>query len=267
MPKLFGKQFSRRSFGRGWGAWSSSPAFERGCWRMAAQRGTRVADFWTGTGLEFSVLLDHGMDISAARWQGKSLCWMSSAGVAHPAYYEPEGPGMAAHVRWWPVTTCGLTYAGAPTVDQGEELGLHGRVPRLPAESVHLEVEWDGDDYVIWASGKVREARVFGENIVLSRKIFTRLGENRFWIHDRVENEGYQTTEHMLLYHINLGFPWWMRARCSSRRHAACSRATRRRRRSARHTPSFTRRGPGIRRRCTITTWRLAPTVWSRSPS
>ncbi|HOJ21123.1 MAG TPA: aldose 1-epimerase family protein [Armatimonadota bacterium] len=207
MPKLFGKQFSKEELRTHVGSMEQLAGVRAGVLADGRAAGTRVADFWTGTGLEFSVLLDRGMDISAARWQGKSLCWRSSAGVAHPAYYEPEGLGWLRTFGGGLVTTCGLTYAGAPTVDQGEELGLHGRVSHLPADSVHLDAEWDGDDYVIWASGKVREARVFGENIVLSRKIFTRLGENRFWIHDRVENEGYQTTEHMLLYHINLGFP------------------------------------------------------------
>ncbi|GAI43535.1 unnamed protein product, partial [marine sediment metagenome] len=45
------------------------------------------------------------------------------------------------------------------------------------------------------------------ENIVLRRKIRTRLGESRLWIYDLVENEGFERAPFMLLYHINGGFP------------------------------------------------------------
>lgn len=51
------------------------------------------------------------------------------------------------------------------------------------------------------------KAQFFAENLVLRRKICTRLGESRLWICDSVENEGYQRTPFMLLYHINGGFP------------------------------------------------------------
>ncbi|MDH7568025.1 MAG: aldose 1-epimerase family protein [Armatimonadota bacterium] len=169
--------------------------------------GVRVADFWTGTGLEFTVLVDRGLDIGAARWQGKSLCWRSAVGDAHPAYYEPEGLGWLRTFGGGLLTTCGLTAAGAPDTDAGEELGLHGRVSHLPAESVHLDGGWEGDEYRVWASGKVRQTRVFGENLLLTRKISTHLGANSLWIHDVVHNEGHEPAPHMMLYHINLGFP------------------------------------------------------------
>jgi len=53
----------------------------------------------------------------------------------------------------------------------------------------------------------LRESVVFGENLTLRRKIYTRLGESRFWIYDVVENEGFERTPFMILYHINGGFP------------------------------------------------------------
>ncbi|NLC59528.1 MAG: aldose 1-epimerase family protein [Armatimonadetes bacterium] len=207
MPIIFGKHYSKQELrarvGRIdqiCGARTSTLSDGRGA-------GIRVADIWTGSGLEFTVLLDRGMDLSTARWQGKSLCWRSPVGEAHPAYFEPEGTRWLRTFGGGLLTTCGLTYAGAPSTDAGEDLGLHGRVSHLPAENVHVDAEWDGDDYVVWATGTVREARVFGENVVLTRKVFTRLGENHLWIHDTVENCGFEPTEHMLLYHFNLGFP------------------------------------------------------------
>ena len=170
-------------------------------------RGVRAAEFNTGSGLRFTVLPDRGLDISTADYCGRSLCWRSSTGVTHPAYYEPEGLGWLRGFYGGLLTSCGLSYIGAPDVDQGKELGLHGRISNIPASNVAMDGEWEGDDYVMWVQGKVQESAVFQENLVLTRKIWARLGENRFFIDDCVENLGYQKTEHMMLYHINGGFP------------------------------------------------------------
>ena len=105
------------------------------------------------------------------------------------------------------MTTCGLTYVGAPTVDEGEALGLHGRISCTPASNLHVDGEWDGDEYRMWASGKMRESRLFGENILLRRKVSAVLGQNKLWINDTVTNEGPRRTPHMFLYHINAGYP------------------------------------------------------------
>jgi hypothetical protein len=48
---------------------------------------------------------------------------------------------------------------------------------------------------------------LYGENLLLKRKISAVLGENRLQIHDVVTNEGPRRTPHMILYHINGGFP------------------------------------------------------------
>src|SRR5688572_32739857 len=41
------------------------------------ERGVRAAEFRTGTGLAFTVLLDRGLDISHAEWCGKAMNWRS----------------------------------------------------------------------------------------------------------------------------------------------------------------------------------------------
>ncbi|MBD3305604.1 DUF4432 family protein [candidate division KSB3 bacterium] len=170
-------------------------------------RGVRAAQVQTGAGLNFTVLLDRGLDIAAADYRGQSLCWRSSTGDVAPAFFEPQGLGWLRGFYGGLLTTCGLTYYGAPDVDQGQALGLHGRVSHIPAKNVHVDGDWEGDDYVMWVQGNVQETAVFQENLVLRRKIWTRLGEKRLFIDDVVENVGYATTEHMMLYHINGGFP------------------------------------------------------------
>ena len=48
---------------------------------------------------------------------------------------------------------------------------------------------------------------VFGENLVLTRRIEAQLGGRAIAILDRVENRGFRPTPHMLLYHFNFGWP------------------------------------------------------------
>ncbi|MBI3947631.1 MAG: aldose 1-epimerase family protein [Armatimonadetes bacterium] len=208
MPNVFGREFTREELEQRTGRMDQVCGVRAAVLTDGRAAGVRVADVWTGSGLEFTVLLDRAMDIGAARWQGKSLCWRSSVGDVHPAYFEPDGIGWLRSFGGDLITTCGLTQAGAAGVDEGRALGLHGRISNLPAENVHLDAAWDDDGhYVVWAAGRVRQASVFGENVVLTRRVFTQLGENRVWIHDSVRNEGYERAEHMLLYHVNLGFP------------------------------------------------------------
>ena len=100
-----------------------------------------------------------------------------------------------------------MTYAGHPCTDEGEELGLHGRINNIPAKNVYSDGEWDKDEYTLFAQGKVRETKVFGEDLCLTRKITAKLGETTLHIKDIVENLGTTKTPHMILYHINGGFP------------------------------------------------------------
>lgn len=78
-------------------------------------------------------------DVSQASYCGKSLCWRSSIGEVHPHFFEPEGMGWARSFLGGLLTTCGLTYCGAPCEDEGEKLGLHGRISHIPADKVSLE--------------------------------------------------------------------------------------------------------------------------------
>lgn len=169
-------------------------------------RGMRVAQVWTGSGFRFEILLDRGMDIGAAEHSGRALAWQYPA-LATPPYHDPHKYGW---VRSWGgglVTTCGVTFFGQPETDAGEELGLHGRISHTPAEGVRVTTAWQGDDYVLEIEGRVRQAVVFGENLVLTRRITTRLGADSFNIRDIVANDGFRPAPHMILYHCNFGFP------------------------------------------------------------
>jgi hypothetical protein len=113
--------------------------------------------------------------------------------------------------------TCGMAHIGNPeTADVShyqfparsqETYGVHDRAAMLPAQLLNYGERWERDDCIIEARGRVTQAQAYGENLVLTRTYTSRLGESRFFMHDEVENAGWLPTEHMYLYHINIGFP------------------------------------------------------------
>jgi hypothetical protein len=207
MVQLYGQSWTRQQLQAYAGNTDQLASVRLGELADGRGRGVRVADCDTGGGLSFSVLLDRGMDIGAARYRGVPLAFQTNGGVAAPAYYEPQGLGWLRTFHGGLLAGCGMTYAGAPTVDQGEALGLHGRLNHLPAEGVWADAAWRGDEYELWVRGRMREAVMFGENVSCERRIWARLGERRLFLRDVVTNEGLKTTPHMMLYHCNFGFP------------------------------------------------------------
>ena len=171
------------------------------------ERGSRMLEVWTGSGLSFQVLAEKGLDIADCRYKGMPMAWSSPAGAVHPAYYQPEGMGWLRSFQGGLFVTCGLDQFGSPSTDADEELGLHGRVGNLPARAVAYRTVWVGDEYELEITGEIRQVRVFGENLVLRRRISTQLGSHRIRIEDVVTNEGFAPCPHMILYHFNFGFP------------------------------------------------------------
>jgi hypothetical protein len=171
------------------------------------ERGCRGVRLYNAAGLDMTVMTERGLSVTALSYRGVPLPFISSVGSVFPAYTDGRGLGW---LRTWPggfLTPCGLTQVGSPCTDGGEELGQHGRVASLPARNVNWGGRWQGDEYDVWVEGTVRETAVFGENLALTRRLWMRLGEPRFWIEDRVENRGFSAAPHMFLQHINLGFP------------------------------------------------------------
>jgi hypothetical protein len=170
-------------------------------------KGTSTLRVRTAQGLEFWIVPDRGMDIFEAGFQGKSLCWHAPGGMVHPAYYSNRGTEWLKSFPGGLLSTCGLTTAGAPSEDNGENLGLHGSISNTPAESVNWSEHWKGEEYLLTVSGKVREASVFGSNLLLERTISTSLESASFSLRDVVENQGVHHSPLMVLYHFNFGFP------------------------------------------------------------
>jgi Domain of unknown function (DUF4432) len=185
-----------------------------------AERGIRALEFRTGTGLAFEVLVDRAMDIGAAEHAGRSFGWRSATGFRHPALHEYRDEDGLAWLRSFSglVVTAGLDHTlFTAEVDASQYRypfrksvwnGLHGRIANTPAHLIGYGEEWRSEDAcILWAEGEVRQAAIFGEHLRLRRRIEADLGGNQIRLIDAVVNCGFDPTPHMLLYHINLGWP------------------------------------------------------------
>ena len=207
MAELFGRRWSKAELLERVGDVSQLGGARPIVYAEGPEAGVQAVEVRTGGGLSFTVLPGRGMDLGFAEYNGAPLCWRSSTGEIHSSYYEPTGERWLRGFYGGLLVTCGLTTAGWVSVDQGEELPLHGRASYLPARNVHVDGEWQGDDYVMWVQGRVRETVVYGENVRLTRRVWARLGEKRLFLEDVVENLGHSSVPHMIAYHINPGFP------------------------------------------------------------
>jgi Domain of unknown function (DUF4432) len=182
-----------------------------------AERGVRVLEFRTGGGFSFDVVVDRAFDVGRCEIGGRSLAWTSAVGFAGPWYYEPEGLGFLRSFGGGLLTTCGLEHALFMAEDTAEQYhyppkptetyGLHGRVSNRPARLAAYGERWEGDECVLYAEGEVLQASVFGEQLLLRRRVEAPVGHSRLEIHDEVVNIGHDRTPHMLLYHVNVGWP------------------------------------------------------------
>lgn len=207
MAMYLGKEMTRRDLLRSVGN-ISQLARARYCELLDGRGGgVKAVEVVTGGGLEFTLLQDKCLDVFDMRYKGLNLGFIAKPGIASPQYFNPQGE-FPYYFQGGLLATCGLRNAGSGGVDGGEQLPLHGRIGCTPADHAAISAGWEGDEYLLEVSGQMREAALFGENMVLRRRIRTRLGANSFKIIDRVENEGCRAEPLMLLYHINFGFPF-----------------------------------------------------------
>lgn len=169
--------------------------------------GVKAFDIRNGSGLEFTVLADRCLDIAGLSFKGINCSYISKTGIVAPQYYDENVIGFLRSFHAGFLTTCGLRNVGNPCKENGESFSLHGRISNTPAEEACTATEWIDDVPVLTISGKMREARLFGENLVIGRKIICKYGENKITIQNTIENFGFRKEALMLLFHFNMGYP------------------------------------------------------------
>jgi hypothetical protein len=219
MPRLYGHDLNRAALAARAGSLSQFAGVRLMTLGDGVERGVRLLEFRTGTGLRFTVLVDRAMDIADFEHNGRAVGWHSPTGFRHPGLHEPDSENGMSWLRSFSgfQVTCGLDHTLGPgefdathynyphrkTVKQS----LHGRVGMIPARLTGYGERWEGDRCFLWAEGTVTQASVFGENLVMTRRIEAEVGCNHIRLSDKVENAGFLTTPHMFFYHFNIGHP------------------------------------------------------------
>lgn len=217
--RLYGQDLGRTDLERRTGDVSAAGGIRKVILDDGSERGVRALEFRTGSGLAFDVLVDRAMDIGAAEHRGRSFGWRSATGIRHPALHEYADEAGLSWLRSFSglLVTAGLDHTLFTAETDASHYcyphrktvwnGLHGRIANIPARLSGYGESWENDRCVLWAEGEMRQAAVFGEHLLLQRRIESELGGNQIRIFDTVTNCGFDQTPHMFLYHINFGWP------------------------------------------------------------
>jgi len=219
MVKLYGEARSRRDIAASSGSFAQFAGVRLMTLEDGLERGIRMLEFRSGTGLRFTVLVDRALDIADCDYRGMAIGWNSPSGFRHPGLHEYEGEGGLGWMRSFSglMITCGLdhilfmydeaadhyNYKPRETIKHS----IHGRVGTIPAKLTGYGERWEGDECFLWCEGVVMQGTVFGEHLELTRRIEIKAGTNDIKLTDRVTNRGFYRTPHMYCYHINVGHP------------------------------------------------------------
>ncbi|SEP05859.1 aldose 1-epimerase family protein [Propionispora vibrioides] len=207
MPVIHGIHYSKAKLLERCGNISQVAGYKRYVISEGRGKGVEAVEIYNGNGLQFTVLLDKTLDIADCSYQGVNLAYMTGNGIVAPQFYDSHGNGWLRSFNGGLLSTCGITYCGAASEDEGELLGLHGRISHCPADNICCEAVWEKEDYVITVRGRSYETRLHGEFLELRREIKIRAGDNTIYLHDEIENQGYRPVPLMMIYHCNFGFP------------------------------------------------------------
>lgn len=146
------------------------------------------------SGLAATMIWDRCMDISRLSYHGIPLYYLGrndERDDISPVFEQRFGGGM--------LYTCGLLNVGPGDCEQP----THGRIHLHSATMRSIRRE--GDTLVL--QGQMRESTLFGENLLLERKLIFPLYKSEVHLSDTITNQTPRPQPYMLLYHINLGYP------------------------------------------------------------
>ena len=135
------------------------------------------------------------------------MIFLSKPGLQGRNHYDTHGEEAIHSIMGGLFFTAGLENICAPCTIDGTDYPMHGRIRTTPGEHLSADAYWDEEEYHLTVKGEMREAALFGENMVLRREISSVYGSKTITVTDEIENESYREEPLMLLYHINMGYP------------------------------------------------------------
>lgn len=169
--------------------------------------GLRCAMIHNGP-LELPLMLDKCLDPAWIRYKGINLSLLTKPGLQGRNPYDTAGDEAVRSIMGGAMFTCGLGNVHGNRVVDGVEYPVHGRMRTTPAEKISMDAFWENGEYKILVSGEMREAQIFGENLVLRRTIETTYGSREIVFTDEIENQGFEDQPLCFLYHCNAGYPF-----------------------------------------------------------
>ena len=189
------------------------------CGSMEQVAGVRCTEFQDGRAnglrcamvhngpLEYALMLDKCLDPAWFRYKGINLSFLSKPGLQGRNAYDTAGEEAIRSIMGGAMFTCGFENIHGHQMIDGVDYPTHGRMRTTPAEKVGMDAFFENDTYKIRVSGEMREARLFGENLILRRTVETTYGSSEICFTDVIENQGFEPQPLCFLYHCNAGFP------------------------------------------------------------
>ena len=153
--------------------------------------GLSIVDCDTGS-LRFLLNLTKGCDIMQLYHEGQNMSFVSKNG------FKAESGDFLRRFEGGMLYTCGLDSVGGR-----DGYPIHGNYHNNPAELTRCECSEEG----IVVEATVRDTSLFGQNLVLRRKITAAVGGDTLTVEDTLLNEGYREEGYAILYHVNVGYP------------------------------------------------------------
>ncbi len=155
------------------------------------EKGLDVIDCDNGK-IRFLLNVSKALDVMQLYHEGQNMSFISKNG------FTAREIGFLRRFEGGMLYTCGLDSVGGR---EGYE--LHGTIHNTPATVLRAECNEDG----IVVEAVIRDTALFGKNLVLKRKVWTKIGDDTVHVDDELCNEGYVDENYCVLYHVNVGYP------------------------------------------------------------
>lgn len=153
--------------------------------------GLSVIDCDTGK-LRFLLNVTKGCDVAQLYHEGQNMSFISKNG------FKTDSGDFLRRFEGGMLYTCGLDSVGGR-----DGYPIHGNYHNNQAEVTRCECTEEG----IVIEATVRDTALFGQNLVLRRRITAAIGGEALTVEDTLTNEGYREEGYAILYHVNVGYP------------------------------------------------------------